>query len=586
MREFEKEEKKREAAKKMKAQEEEFNQQKKKVSASPQKPTNKIKPQQSSSYTSFKTPEAEVRQEIQGLAIEFGFSKVRVGRVVKNKVEIVPNPWGEEWTPTILSVTEENEIQIGEETITNQNKIRIAETITSPGSQIFKLLLHGKYQVVAPEVVIALFLSRIKTDVEKNIGGSWTRTVISVPLCLTSTQRQGMKNAAKLAGFEEIRLINDTSAAALCFQEMRDHSVDTCVLVGVVHNFDYYFDAALYGWCRIHGSNMEMEMIGSCGNLHSTGSPKPGLFESVKIGLTNVMRALTGKQADELRSIFKDMFGMNKDNITASICINYGTSTEIENLIRHYGRTTENVSISVLGGAAILAERLSKCSENAPLSTYYIKERATYRFERNSLIPGKTNMPRIFEAYNSIVGATIFDDHTIGSLSEGQQKIVIWETSQNLRHHVGTIVVEGTDCSTFNPRPPEYRVKFSLSNEGIFSIDKVYYKYLAQEHTIQYEWKTPLIPESDLVKSKSFVESMAKDEKRELLEKTKNELSVITDKIKEGMYKVEGRMIAEKLLREGISEAETMLSHPKTTQEMLNKKLIVLSRLQEKYLSN
>ncbi|XP_035710589.1 uncharacterized protein LOC118436492 isoform X1 [Folsomia candida] len=500
--------------------------------------------------------------------------------MVKDKVEIVPNPWGEEWTPTVLSVTEENEVQIGEEIIENKTKIYIAQAITSPGSQIFQLFLHGKYQVVEPEVVIALFLSRIKTDVEKSVGGSWTRTVISVPLCLTSMQRQGMKNAAKLAGFEYIRLINDTSAAALCFQEMRDHNVDTCLLVGVVHTFDCYFDAALYRWCRIHGSNMEMEMIGSCGNLHSTGSAKHALFESLKGGFTNVMRTFAGKQADELRFMIRDMFRVSRDKIPTNICINYGTRIEIENMVKDYGRTTDNTDISVLGGAAILAERLSKCSGNAPLSTLYIKERATYTFERNSLY--RTNT--IFEGYKSIVGARIFEDQTIGSLSEGQQKIVIWETSQNLTHQVGTIVVEGTDCSTFKPRPPEYRVKFSLSNEGIFSIDKVYYKYLAQEHTIQYEWKTPLIPESDLVKSKSFVESMAKDEKRELLEKTKNELSVITNKIKEGMYKVEGRMIAEKLLREGISDAETMLSHPKTTQEMLNNKIIVLSRLQEKYL--
>ena len=48
------------------------------------------------------------------LAIDIGTSNTRVAIWDKNKVEIIPNDIGDEFTPTYVTFIEENDIEIGE----------------------------------------------------------------------------------------------------------------------------------------------------------------------------------------------------------------------------------------------------------------------------------------------------------------------------------------------------------------------------------------------------------------------------------------------------------------------------------------
>jgi molecular chaperone DnaK len=70
---------------------------------------------------------------------------------------------------------------------------------------------------VAPEVISAKVLTKIKTDAEAYLGEPITEAVITVPAYFDDSQRQATKNAGKIAGFDVKRIINEPTAAAIAY---------------------------------------------------------------------------------------------------------------------------------------------------------------------------------------------------------------------------------------------------------------------------------------------------------------------------------------------------------------------------------
>jgi len=70
---------------------------------------------------------------------------------------------------------------------------------------------------VAPEVISAKVLAKIKADAEAYLGEPVTEAVITVPAYFDDSQRQATKNAGKIAGLEVKRIINEPTAAAIAY---------------------------------------------------------------------------------------------------------------------------------------------------------------------------------------------------------------------------------------------------------------------------------------------------------------------------------------------------------------------------------
>ena len=68
-----------------------------------------------------------------------------------------------------------------------------------------------------PEEISAMVLQKLKTDAEKQVGGTITQAVITVPAYFNDAQRQATKDAGKIAGLEVLRIINEPTAAALAY---------------------------------------------------------------------------------------------------------------------------------------------------------------------------------------------------------------------------------------------------------------------------------------------------------------------------------------------------------------------------------
>ena len=77
--------------------------------------------------------------------------------------------------------------------------------------------LHTKNGIKTPIDVSADILASLKARAEQSLGGELVGAVITVPAYFDDAQRQATKNAARLAGINVLRLLNEPTAAAIAY---------------------------------------------------------------------------------------------------------------------------------------------------------------------------------------------------------------------------------------------------------------------------------------------------------------------------------------------------------------------------------
>ena len=85
--------------------------------------------------------------------------------------------------------------------------------IDAPGM----LQLNTVAGIKSPVEVSAEILKSLKLRAEKSLGGMLSGAVITVPAYFDDAQRQATKDAAKLAGINVLRLLNEPTAAAVAY---------------------------------------------------------------------------------------------------------------------------------------------------------------------------------------------------------------------------------------------------------------------------------------------------------------------------------------------------------------------------------
>ena len=73
----------------------------------------------------------------------------------------------------------------------------------------------GKSKTFFPEQIIAMLLNKMKETAEAHLGATVADAVISVPANFSLSQRQIVKDAGTIAGLNILRLVNDTTSAAI-----------------------------------------------------------------------------------------------------------------------------------------------------------------------------------------------------------------------------------------------------------------------------------------------------------------------------------------------------------------------------------
>ncbi len=94
-------------------------------------------------------------------------------------------------------------------------EIKMGDPSTGSGQAPSASSGQGKW--LSPIEISAMILQKIKLDAEEKLGDKITDVVITCPANFDDSQRKATKTAGEIAGFNVLRIINEPTAAALCY---------------------------------------------------------------------------------------------------------------------------------------------------------------------------------------------------------------------------------------------------------------------------------------------------------------------------------------------------------------------------------
>lgn len=151
------------------------------------------------------------------IGIDLGTTNSLATYWTENGPALIPNIFGSNLTPSVVSVDENNEIIVGEAArerlITHPHLTASAFKRYMGTEKQYKL---GKYSF-SPEELSSFVLKSLKADAEAFFGQEVDEAVISVPAYFNDAQRKATKRAAELAGLKVERLISEPTAAAIAY---------------------------------------------------------------------------------------------------------------------------------------------------------------------------------------------------------------------------------------------------------------------------------------------------------------------------------------------------------------------------------
>src|SRR6266540_3986836 len=187
------------------------------------------------------------------IGIDLGTTNACVAHVRSRVPRVVPTDRGNLILPTVVALSERGDVLVGgvakDQLVTNpKNTIYGAkrligrkwnskvvqelrnyysyDIVEGPGGEA-AVLLGGKVRTL-PEIS-AMVLAHIKKIAEAFLQKRIDEAIISVPAYYSDAQRQAVREAGKLAGFDVKRIVNEPTAAALAYGFSR--GLDQKVLV-------------------------------------------------------------------------------------------------------------------------------------------------------------------------------------------------------------------------------------------------------------------------------------------------------------------------------------------------------------------
>jgi L1 cell adhesion molecule like protein len=82
---------------------------------------------------------------------------------------------------------------------------------------LIEMDFDGETKTFKPEEISAMLLSKMRAFAEEYLGKKVSNAVITVPAYFNDAQRTATKNAAQIAGLNCLRIINEPTAACLCY---------------------------------------------------------------------------------------------------------------------------------------------------------------------------------------------------------------------------------------------------------------------------------------------------------------------------------------------------------------------------------
>ena len=157
------------------------------------------------------------------IGIDLGTTFSAVAVMEGGKSTIIPNTEGQRTTPSVVTITEDNEILVGQvarnQAITNPE--HTVRSIKRHMGEDYKINIRDKEYT--PQQISAFILQKLKRDAEAYLGEKVEKAVITTPAYFEDAQRQATKDAGKIAGLDVLRIINEPTAASLAYGIDKSH---------------------------------------------------------------------------------------------------------------------------------------------------------------------------------------------------------------------------------------------------------------------------------------------------------------------------------------------------------------------------
>lgn len=149
------------------------------------------------------------------IGIDFGTSNSVVANFQYGKAEVLPNHEGQPWTPSVVTLRRDGSLAFGQEAKENFIEQRSIRSVKRMLGSSERVPLVG--QSLRTEQIAVMLFSMLKKDAEQVLKETITKAVVTIPANSKGLARHATKLCAGAAGFQVMTLINEPTAAAICY---------------------------------------------------------------------------------------------------------------------------------------------------------------------------------------------------------------------------------------------------------------------------------------------------------------------------------------------------------------------------------
>jgi molecular chaperone DnaK len=149
------------------------------------------------------------------IGIDFGTSNSVVANFQYGQAEVLPNKEGHKWTPSIVTMRRDGSLAFGQEAKENYDEQRSIRSIKRILGTPERVPFVG--QNLRTEQIAVMLFSLLKEHGEAYLGESFVKSVVTIPANSKGLARHATKLCAGAAGMQVLTLINEPTAAAICY---------------------------------------------------------------------------------------------------------------------------------------------------------------------------------------------------------------------------------------------------------------------------------------------------------------------------------------------------------------------------------
>jgi molecular chaperone DnaK len=149
------------------------------------------------------------------IGIDFGTTNSVVAAFEYGQADVIPNREGQKYTPSVVTLRPDGTLSVGREAKENFDEKRSVRSVKRLLGSSERVTLMERQ--LRPEQIVVMLLSMLKQDAEKHVGEPIRKAVITIPANSKGLARNATKMCATAAGLQVLTLLNEPTAAAICY---------------------------------------------------------------------------------------------------------------------------------------------------------------------------------------------------------------------------------------------------------------------------------------------------------------------------------------------------------------------------------